>query len=301
MKKIFVSAIMIGLLFPAIAVSAQDNSTNNGSEKIIIIKKKIGPDGQSISIDTLSSLAYSGKEIDPNDLLSIKVLPGLRNMFSINGKSFPSTPTTFLGVMTKANEKGAEVMDVTEGSPAAKAGIEKGDIITKVGAADITSPQKLSDIITGLKSGNKVKIQILRNNKTKEVTAELGERNTNYYSQYFKDLHIPDFSFSGPRNRIEGFGFTNASPSLGLQVQETEDNSGVKVLKVEPGSAAEKAGVRTGDLITALNGSKVTDLNSLLKEKSGVTNRDYDLSILRDQKPMTIAIKIPRKLKQANL
>ena len=74
--------------------------------------------------------------------------------------------SAFLGVSSRKAEKGgATVLEVTEGSPAEKAGIRKGDIITKVNDSKIESPESLYETVHNFKPGDKVKIVFTRGRK----------------------------------------------------------------------------------------------------------------------------------------
>src|SRR5205823_1949301 len=71
--------------------------------------------------------------------------------------------------------QGAIVREVLKGGPAAKAGIQKGDIITKVGTETITGQEKLIQIVTGLKAGQDVPLELLRKNQKKDVMVRIEE------------------------------------------------------------------------------------------------------------------------------
>ncbi len=321
MKRwIAIPVLAVALITSAVATAQEKPNTRN-TEKIIVIEKKSGDPGSTVKIDTITSVTVNGYKIDPEDIKSIRVFPRSGDGFRYNmrGSAWspriitgkPLSPSTFLGVMTKENEKGAEVVEVTKESPAEKAGIEKGDIITRVNDKTIKNPQELSEVIKAMKPGEKVTIQLMRGNQTKKVTAELGKKDFSYSitadSIYLKGLGRYNdmvnrdfqFDFNGPKPFVEGFFYNK--PSMGLQIQDTENENGVTVLKVEPGSAADKAGVKVGDLITTVNGDKVSDVKSVLDEIRNTTGREYNLGITRDKKSLTITVKIPKKLKKADL
>lgn len=314
MKSLFsflLSASTI-ILFSAPA-HAQDKSKKEVEKKVIIIKKQGDGPRMVITSDTITTLKINGDEIDPEDIVSIGPSPRILRGFKINNNYPFSFDRTFLGVTTKDNDKGAEVVEITKSSPASKAGIEKGDIIIKVGSTKINNPQELSEAIRSYKPGDKVDITVFRCKKTKLLKAELskwnditsiiadsvfvnGSKGLNEWSSMNPGAF--KYEYSAP-----GVYFRNlrSSPSIGLQVQDTEDESGVKVLKVEPNSAAEKAGVKVGDLITAINADKVTDVSSTLDEMRKNSNNEYNLEIVRDGKPITIKVKVPKKLRKADL
>ncbi|HWJ30510.1 MAG TPA: PDZ domain-containing protein, partial [Flavisolibacter sp.] len=115
------------------------------------------------------------------------------------------------------------------------------------------------------------------------------------------DMHwdTPEAPMSfGPNNVYIAGG----RPKLGLSIQDTDDGKGVKVLDVDDESAAEKAGLKEGDIITNIDDKEVKgtdDVTRTIRE-----NRDkytFNFKVLRDGKTQNIEVKMPRKLKTADL
>src|SRR5215218_7188730 len=79
-----------------------------------------------------------------------------------------------LGVITDGDEKGAEIQSVTRESAAEKAGLKKGDIITKIDNRKIETTDDVTDAVRAHKPGDKVSITYLRDNKEQKATADLG-------------------------------------------------------------------------------------------------------------------------------
>jgi len=239
---------------------------------------------------------------------------------------------TFLGVSTGADKQGALIEEVTKDSPAEKAGLQKGDIITKVGSEEIATPDDLSKAIRSKKPNEVVKISFLRNDKKKSTKATLSERRESSQvwgfsspNGNFKKLIIPysnpkdnygfgndwynqfrgngDFNFLADSLQFNGnFDFRGPRKKLGLKIQDTEDESGVKVLEVEDSSAAQLAGLQKGDIITQIGEDKVSNTDEMREELAD--NRDkkaYTIKALRNGKEMNFEIKFPKKLKTANL
>lgn len=95
--------------------------------------------------------------------------------------SDPATPG-FLGVTAvdykKEEVEGAELEVVRDNSPAKKAGLKVGDIITKVGDKDVKASRDLTTLIGKLRAGNKTKLTLLRGDKEMEIEVTLGSRTT---------------------------------------------------------------------------------------------------------------------------
>ena len=91
-------------------------------------------------------------------------------------------------------------------------------------------------------------------------------------------------------------------PKLGLKIQDLEEGPGVKVLEVEEGSAAEKAGLKKDDVITSVGDAKVENTDDAREElHKNAEKSTYTIEAKRNGTPMKFDIKIPKKLKTANL
>jgi serine protease Do len=209
--------------------------------------------------------------------------------------------TAFLGVASRKTETGgATVLEVTKSSPAEKAGLRKGDIIIKVNDEKIESPEDLSRTIHQYKPGDKVKITFKRDGKEQTVSAELDKsKNGPFVYNYKYEYKTPDMpGMPGMESPLWG----PMPPKIGIKAQDSEEGKGVNVLEVTEGSAAEKAGLKKGDLITRYDGDDVNSANELVQQVRESRNKStVKVSILRNGKSQELTIKIPRKLRTAEL
>ncbi|ULQ51219.1 PDZ domain-containing protein [Flavihumibacter fluvii] len=205
--------------------------------------------------------------------------------------------SAFLGVGSEKTDKGVVITEITDGSAAAKAGLKEGDIITKIDATAITSPDQLSSTIGKYKPDSKIIITIKRAGKEQKVNATLGKR-------------MPRISTTAPGfNLNEDFEFKSFEwmdnrPKLGIKAQDTEDGKGVKVLDVDEESAAEKAGLKEGDIITSFDGTAINSVNQLVDVSRAAKDAKkvvLPLKFLRDNKEQQVDLKLPRKLRTAEL
>ncbi len=96
-----------------------------------------------------------------------------------NGELPRPTSGVFLGVATEAaggGQQGAQVANVLDGSPASKAGLQAGDVITAVDGSAVTSPSELAQRIRSHESGDQVTITYNRNGTPNEVQVQLANR-----------------------------------------------------------------------------------------------------------------------------
>lgn len=224
--------------------------------------------------------------------------------------------TAFLGVTTEKADNGVVIEEVVKGSAAEKAGLKKGDIITKVGEEKITNPEVLSDVVGFKKPKDEITITYKRNGKEATAKAVLGKRmSMNMPGRPSPRVH----SFSFPRTaplpgmdglngdllELEGDALFHAFPSrkkIGLKIQDIEEGGGVKVINVEDSSAAAAAGIQKDDLITEINGKKIDNTDDAREELvPDPEKKSYKIKINRGGKELSFDVKIPKKLKTANL
>lgn len=154
---------------------------------------------------------------------------------------------------------GALVSMVVEGSPAEAGGLQQGDIILSVNDEAVVDSGDLPPIIGQLRAGTKAKITVLRNQKEKVLTVEIGE--------LAQDGNVSQGKSSSSRNTKFGFDVVD----IPKNVAEKYDLAyGVMVKGVARNSLAAKQGFAAGDLILSINQRKVTDKKSFHQLMSGL-------------------------------
>ena len=239
-----------------------------------------------------------------------------------NGKEV-SRP--FLGVTTEKVSGGAKIVEVVKESAAEKAGLKKDDIITYIGEVKITDGETLSEIISAKKPKELLKVSYLRNGKQGSVKATLGERKMKAPAAFtYRSPKGSVRSFTAPRiggvpnadlnmalgdrlYDLEEYGqqLNDAFPRqkrLGLKIQDTEEGGNVKIIDVEEGSAAEKAGLKKDDIITEIGGKKIGNTDDAREQLfPSEAKTAYTIKAKRNGTEMNFEVKFPKKLKTANL
>jgi serine protease Do len=339
----FLPWIFVAFGYKAVAQDdmIQRDEKNKKESQEIIIRKKGSKDvniniqitGDKVLINGKPLVEFKDNEITVNKR-KIIVRDGDRIMFGgADGEDFGTgsfsfnddedndeSARAFLGVVTEKTPDGARIIEVTKESAAGKAGLEKGDIITKAGDKKIDGPQSLYDAITGKKPKDEIKISYTRDGKDKTTKAVLQEKKVTINRTY--SFTSPDGSFktfSMPRSKeldelkelqsmkqFDEMDFNfNSFPGrqkLGLKIQDTEEGNGVKVLEVEDSSAAAIAGLKKDDIVTEIGGAKVNNTDEAREQLQ--ENREkgsYPVKARRNGNEMNFTIKIPKKLKTANL
>ncbi len=150
------------------------------------------------------------------------------------------TPDLRRAFELKNGQRGVLVTEVAEGSPAEKAGLNAGDVILEVNGQTTTSTAQLRSQIGMEAVGERVKLKILRNGKTRQLKVKIGEP--------------------------EAFASTNQAlhPLLaGAQLHNSPDGQGVQVANLAPNTKAAYSGLRPGDIIIAANKQRVYNIESL--------------------------------------
>jgi serine protease Do len=225
------------------------------------------------------------------------VFPPMDGSFNFAPMIAMNNNGAFLGVSTKkdGDGSGVSVVSVSPGSAAEKAGLKTGDVLTKINSTVVNTPEDLSKFIGEMKPETAVRITYLRDKKESQSTAVLQKR--------VGAMTLPGLEGLKNFNMDRNFSFNfNAKPRLGLRAQETEDGKGLKVVGVDQGSAAEKAGLKENDLITSFDGTAVNTIDKLQELASPAMEKgNFNIQVLRDGKNQEIAVKIPKKLKSASL
>jgi serine protease Do len=145
------------------------------------------------------------------------------------------------------------VSNVEDGSPAAKAGLEVGDVILKIDGRPVEGSADLSRTIRGLKPGTKVNLNVWRSGKARDFAVTITE---------FKDEEAPKVAQNGKKGEGPKPG------KLGLAVTEVTAEQ-KKALKVAGGVAVEAAdgvalaaGIGPGDVIMRVNNTDITNVKS---------------------------------------
>ncbi|MCB0332726.1 MAG: Do family serine endopeptidase [Bdellovibrionales bacterium] len=157
---------------------------------------------------------------------------------------------------------GALVGDVMDGSPADQAGLQSGDIVTRLNGTAVEDTNDLRNSIAAITPGTQVTLDVLRTGRELALKVKLGELPSKFQNGESSPTQQP-----------------NAADSLGLDLEELtpqlaqrldlENNSGVVVVNVTPGSAAAIAGIQPGDIIRKVGDASIenlTDFRAALKK-----------------------------------
>jgi serine protease Do len=208
-----------------------------------------------------------------------------------------------------ASENGVLVKEVREDSPAAKAGLAKDDVIVEFAGEKVRSAAHLRRLVRETVPDRNVTIVVSRAGQSKTLTAKLETRHQGPMPfgaagpMTGEKFNIPvppgagvgEFNFKffpGARLGISGDDLT---PQL-AEFFGVKQGKGVLVREVIVGSAAEKAGLKAGDVIVAVDGKEVASVGKLRRalagEKVGAEKRKASLTIVRNKQEQTLSVEL---------
>ncbi len=212
------------------------------------------------------------------------------------------------------DERGALVRQVEDGSPAAAAGIEKGDVIVGIDGRAVSAPGDVVRMIGGLDPGKNVRLDVIRLGKEQSLTARLAPRPRGFGREPGgppeapEMPEMPDMSDAPepamPPDLEEGpdrLMFHGPRAYLGIRLESLDEDlakyfgargkGGALVTHVEEKSPAGKAGVRSGDVILRVDGEKVSEPGDVIAAMRGKDPGDeVALVVLRERREKTIAV-----------
>lgn len=220
---------------------------------------------------------------------------------------------------------GVRIEEVDQDSPAAKAGLQEGDIVVEVDGDRVRSARQFSRLIQETPEGRSVALGVVRNGKRQTISVTPESRAFGFgidsdrigrdIARSLRDIEPRmreleprlrelepqwrEFRFNGPMDFNFDFAPNWTSPRgrLGVQLGELTPqlaeyfgakDGGVLVSSINSGSPAEKAGLKAGDVITSINGTAVRDTDDLIDELRGVEGQEVTIGILRDKKASSL-------------
>jgi serine protease Do len=205
--------------------------------------------------------------------------------------------------------RGAEIKNVMDDSPAAKAGFQVGDVVLEYNGQRVEGIDQLTRMVGETPAGRQVKIQVWRNGATTTLTPTLETSKTMVFSGNggswnMPEMRMPEITIPPiPPMEIPRFSMSYQNPMLGItgeslgQQEQFAEFLGVKdgvlVKSVGKDSPAEKAGIKAGDVIVKVDDSKVSstrEITSVLR--SAKSKKTVTVIVVRNKKEMPITVTV---------
>lgn len=206
-------------------------------------------------------------------------------------------------------ERGVEVSSVAEGGPAAKAGVHEGDVVLEFNGFPVQGTVQFQRMVGETPPGRQVKLTIWRNNATQTVTATIGERKGGITTMAPEELRTwtfdppaPPAAPRMPEMNVPRFEMLMPSPALGIYGEPMGNaeqlaeffgvSDGILVRSVVKGSAAERAGIKAGDVITKIEDTHIAstgDISRTLRTLRS-SKSTFTVTVVRNKKEMPITV-----------
>jgi serine protease Do len=211
-------------------------------------------------------------------------------------------------------ERGVLLERIVPDSPAAKAGLKDNDVVTEINGQRVEGASQFRRMIHEIPAGRSAQFTVWRDGRAQTLSVTLG-KSEERGNMWFKTAPRA-FSFQLPNIEVPevapmpdmdwgGFGvLAGGRPRLGIDAEDLSgqfgayfgapDGEGVLVREVNSGSPAEKAGVKSGDVITSLNGERIRSLGDLRERLAGKREeKTVKLGVLRNKSEVSITVELP--------
>jgi serine protease Do len=191
---------------------------------------------------------------------------------------------TMAKAMNLGEDSGALIAGVQSDTPASKAGIEPGDVITAVNGQAVKNPRDLAVDIAAVQPGDEARLQVMHDGQSKTVTVKVG--------QLPGEQMASNENPQQPRERL-GLALAPLSPGLRNQLDVPDGTNGVVIREVQPGSPADQAGLQAGDVIVGVGGKSVSSPSEAAKAIRGA-EKDHAvaLRVIRNGEPVFVGVNL---------
>ena len=198
-------------------------------------------------------------------------------------------------------ERGALLSEVQADGPAAKAGLKANDVITEVNGQRVEGTAQFRRMIREIPPGRTAQLTVWRDARAQSISVQLGSFREQMQSRVRR--FVPkDFDFRLEMPEIHG-GLLPRTPMLGIDAEDLSgqlgsyfgvpDGEGVLVREVKPGTPAEKAGLKAGDVITKLDSERVRAVSELRqKMRERRDKKSISVSIIRKGAEMSLDVSV---------
>lgn len=201
------------------------------------------------------------------------------------------------------DDRGVEVDHVEEDSPAAKAGMKQGDVVLEYNGEKVEGTEQFIRLVRETPPGRQVKVVVWRNGADQSLTVTVGARKNMLIETPGGPVTVPAIP-PMPPIEIPHFEMSWQTPLLGIEGESLGSQSqladffgvkdGVLVRSVIKNSAAEKAGLKAGDVIVKVEDADVANTREITSAlRSNRSKNTFTLTVVRNKKEMPVTVTIP--------
>lgn len=203
------------------------------------------------------------------------------------------------------DDLGVFLLEVSEESPAAKAGLKEGDILIRYAGIPILGTAQFTDLVRGTSPGRTITVEILRKGAVATLQVTVSKRKMERESprDFYREFNLPvpeaaprSFRFfTMPDKPRLGIYYEDLTEQLG-QYFGVPEGKGVLVTSVVKDSPADKAGMVAGDVIVDIQGKKIEDSRDLMSALADVeSGAALKIRIVRKGKALDITVTFPEE------
>jgi serine protease Do len=183
-----------------------------------------------------------------------------RGMIGVSIQGAPISPAQAEAMGLK-ERKGAVVSTVAPNGPAAKAGLEPGDVVTEFNGRAVNNDRALVEMVVATKPGSTVPVKVIRDGAAKSISVTVAELDL--------EGETGDAETESSETDVaQGFGLAleDITPAIARRLRLPSGVSGALVSEVRPRSAAARQGITEGDVIVRLGRSEVASADDAMRE-----------------------------------
>jgi serine protease Do len=204
--------------------------------------------------------------------------------------------------------RGVEIKSVDADSPASKAGLKDGDVVLEYNGQPVAGIEQFARLVRETPAGHEARLQIWRNGAAQAITATIATRpgttvRTDGEGNAFTIPAIPPIP-PIPEIEMPTGHMTYRSSTLGIETEGLTPQlaeffgvkEGVLVRSVSKNSAAEKAGLKAGDIIVKLDDSKISSSREITSAMRGLrTKRTFPVVVVRNHQEVTLSVTVEER------
>jgi serine protease Do len=201
-------------------------------------------------------------------------------------------------------EYGIEVIRVDEGSPAEGAGIKAGDVVLAYNGQRVEGKDQFVRFVRETPSGRTVKLSVIRNGAPLTISVPLGTRKAQSFGPAMGEFEIEMPEMNIPMPDVPRAMMSWRNSVLGVEAEALGDTQlavyfgvkdGVLVRSVTKGTAAEKAGLKAGDVLLKVDNNLVTtprEVTNAMREARSAGKKTFPIAIMREHKGLTVSVTV---------
>ena len=216
-------------------------------------------------------------------------------------------------------ERGALLGKIIPDSPAAKAGLKENDVITEINGQRVEGTAQFRRMIRETPAGRAAQLTLFRDGRSQTISVTLGKSEARNELRKLRAPSPGAFAFLAPEAteipEVMDLGDLNnfavsalGKPRLGIDAEDLQgelgayfgapDGQGVLVRGVHPDSPAAKAGLKSGDVITNLNGQRIRTIHELREQLRSQKDESVKLGLLRNKSELSLNVVLPVPMKK---